>query len=60
MTRPVYITEEFYRNVQRDLKEYSNDYDAIMERTRILDDLQQKNNQRAEKSYSLMENFGAV
>lgn len=60
MARPAYITEEFYREVQRDLKKYSNDYDAIMERTRILEDLQQKNNRRAEESYSLMENFGAV
>lgn len=60
MARPAYITEEFYRDVQRELKKYSNDYDAIMERTRILDDLQQKNNRRVEESYSLLENFGAV
>ena len=60
MARPAYITEEFYKEVQFELEKYTNDYNAIMERTRILDDLQQKNNRRAEESYCLLENFGAM
>lgn len=60
MARPAYITDEFYRVVQRELRQYSNDYGAIMERTRVLDDLQQKTNRRDEESYSLLENFGAM
>lgn len=60
MARPAYITDEFYRVVQHDLKQYSKDYEAIMERTRVLDDLQKKADCRDEESYSLLKNFGAM
>lgn len=60
MARPAYITDEFYKAVQRELKQYSKDYDAIMERTRALHDLQNETNRRGEESYRLLKNFGAM
>ena len=60
MTRPEYITDEFYECVQYDLKHYSKDYDAIMERTRLLDDLQKEINCRDDESYKILTNFGTI
>ena len=60
MTRPEYITDEFYECVQNDLKQYSKDYDAIMERTRLLDDLQKEINCRDDESYKILTNFGTI
>ena len=60
MIRPEYITDEFYECVQHDLKQYSKDYDAIMERTRLLDDLQKEINCRDDESYKILTNFGTI
>lgn len=60
MTRPTYITEEFYKVIQRESDKYSKDYRAIQERTKVLDELQKKVEYRDEESYSLLKNFGAM
>ena len=60
MTRPAYITDEFYRVVWHDLKQYSKDYEAIIERTCILNDLQKKLDCRDEESYDLLKKIGTI
>jgi hypothetical protein len=58
MGRPEYITEEFYKTVYSEIKRYSNDYNEILDRTRLLEELQLEQNKREEESYSILESFG--
>lgn len=60
MARPTYITDDFYKVIQRESKKYSKDYNAIMERTHVLNDLEKKVEHRNEESYSLLKSFGAM
>lgn len=60
MARPEYITDEFYKTVQKELEKYSKDHDAIMERTRMLDDLKKEIDYINDESYNLLKTFGPM
>ena len=60
MDRPTYITNDFYKAVQRESKQYSKNYEAIIERTRVLNELQKRLDCRDEINYNLLNNFGAM
>lgn len=60
MERPEYLTEAFYKSVQKDVERYQKDYNAIFDRMQTLEQLQQKKDMRDEQSYILLGEFGAV
>lgn len=60
MKRPGYLTEELYRQIQKDAEAYAKDYDAILKRRLQLEEMQQQESIRDEESYLVLESFGAV
>ncbi len=60
MSRPEYLTEEFYKTIQIEAQTYANDYDAIRERRKKLEEIQRQRSLRDEESYSLLKSFGVV
>lgn len=55
-----FLGEEFYKTVQNELTKYANDYDVIMDRTAMLEQLEQQRMEREEESYAILEKFGAI
>jgi len=60
MSRPEYLTEEFYKTIQIEAQTYANDYNAIRERRKKLEEIQRQRSLRDEESYSLLKSFGVV
>lgn len=55
-----FLSEEFYKTVQNELIKYANNYDAIRERTAMLEQLEQQRMEREDESYAVLEKFGAI
>lgn len=55
-----FLGEEFYKTVQNELIKYANNYDVIMERTAMLEQLEQQRMEREDESYAVLEKFGAI
>lgn len=49
MSRPEYLTEEFYKTIQIEAQTYANDYDAIRERRKKLEEIQRQRSLRTRK-----------
>lgn len=60
MSRPEYLTEEFYKTIQIEAQTYANDYNAIRERRKKLEEIQRQRSLRDEESYNLLKSFGVV
>lgn len=57
MSRPEYLTEDLYDLMQKEAKRYRSDYEAIQERNKKLEELQQQRMLQEEESYSLLMSF---
>lgn len=55
-----YLDEDFFRAVEKDLKEYSRDYSKLIERSKILDIQERDRMPDYEKSFEILNNFGAT
>lgn len=60
MSRPEYLTVDLYDLMQKEAKRYRSDYEAMQERNKKLEEIQQQRMLQEEESYSLLTSFGAM
>lgn len=60
MTRPDYLTENFYTSVQKELKKNNSDYEMIQERNDILSMHQKEREYYDQIGMELLKSFGTM
>lgn len=60
MTRPDYLTENFYTSVQKELKKNNSDYEKIQKRNDILSRHQKEREYYDQIGMELLKSFGAM
>ncbi len=60
MLTDTYLDEDFFRAVEKDLQQYSMDYSGAIKRSKMFDIQEQDRIAELEKSYEILEHFGAI
>lgn len=55
-----YLNEQVLKAIERDLDEYSRDYNKLIERSKMIDIQEQDRIPDHVKSFEILNNFGAI
>ncbi len=57
---PIYLDNDFYKNIETEFKKYANDHEKLSERARIIAEQDEQIVEKAEESLEILETFGAI
>lgn len=55
-----YLNENILMNIERELTQYVNDYESMNQRVQIIEEQERKTLHELEKSYEILDGFGAI
>lgn len=57
---PKDLDEEFYKRASGSFEKYVKDYEAAIERSKKIEEAEQRRIERSEQDYEILEKFGAI
>ncbi len=55
-----HFDETYYKEMRKSIKKYSQDYNNVVEKNRILEQAEQQRDAVAERNYKVLQRFGAM